>query len=81
MMYMTPFTTSLELPSMTQTSARKTLRIATRKSPLAMCQALHIHARLEAMPESFSVEILGMTARGAKIPDTPVAKVRCKGLF
>ena len=66
---------------MTQTSARKTLRIATRKSPLAMWQALHIQARLEAMHEGLVVEILGMTTRGDKILDTPLAKVGGKGLF
>ena len=51
---------------MTQTSARKTLRIATRKSPLAMWQALHIQARLEAMHEGLEVEILGMTTVATK---------------
>ena len=55
--------------------------IATRESRLAMWQAEHIKARLEALYPGCSVEILGMTTRGDQILDRPLAKVGGKGLF
>lgn len=60
---------------------KKTLRIATRKSPLALWQAEYVKARLEALHDGLEVELLGMTTRGDKILDTPLAKVGGKGLF
>jgi len=62
-------------------SAPTTLRIATRKSPLAMWQAEHIKARLEAMHEGLEVELITFTTKGDKILDTPLAKIGGKGLF
>ncbi|ROS01991.1 hydroxymethylbilane synthase [Sinobacterium caligoides] len=59
----------------------KTLRIATRKSPLAMWQAEFIKAELEALHPTLQVELLAMSTRGDKILDTPLAKVGGKGLF
>jgi hydroxymethylbilane synthase len=59
----------------------KTIRIATRKSPLAMWQAEHVAAELKKAHPGLEVEILGMTTRGDKILDTPLAKVGGKGLF
>lgn len=58
-----------------------TLRIATRKSPLAMWQAEHIKARLEAMHEGLTIELITFTTKGDKILDTPLAKIGGKGLF
>ncbi|PCJ42978.1 MAG: hydroxymethylbilane synthase [Moraxellaceae bacterium] len=60
---------------------KKTLRIATRKSPLAMWQAEYVKARLEALHDGLEVELLGMTTQGDKILDTPLAKIGGKGLF
>jgi len=57
------------------------LRLATRKSPLAMWQALHVHERLTAAWPALEVEIVQMTTQGDKILDTPLAKVGGKGLF
>lgn len=57
------------------------LVIASRESPLAMWQALHIQSRLQALYPSTTVEILGMTTTGDQILDTPLAKVGGKGLF
>ena len=57
------------------------LRIATRKSALAMWQAEHIKARLEALHPELEVELLGMSTKGDKILDVPLAKVGGKGLF
>lgn len=58
-----------------------TLRIATRKSPLAWWQAEHVAARLRAAHAGLSVELLGMSTQGDKILDTPLAKIGGKGLF
>ncbi|MDP1765316.1 MAG: hydroxymethylbilane synthase [Methylotenera sp.] len=57
------------------------LVIASRESPLAMWQALHIQSRLQALYPETIVEILGMTTTGDQILDTPLAKVGGKGLF
>jgi hydroxymethylbilane synthase len=59
----------------------ETLRIATRKSPLAMWQAEHVAAALGAIHPGLVVEILGMTTKGDRILDAPLAKVGGKGLF
>jgi len=57
------------------------LRIATRKSKLALWQAEHIKARLEALHTGLSVELVPMSTRGDVILDTPLAKIGGKGLF
>lgn len=59
----------------------KKLVIATRESALAMWQAKHIQARLQALYPQTIVEILGMTTTGDQILDTPLAKIGGKGLF
>lgn len=55
--------------------------IATRESPLAMWQALHIQARLRAQYPEAAVELLGMTTKGDQILDRTLSKVGGKGLF
>lgn len=57
------------------------LRIATRKSPLAMWQAEHVAAALRTAHPDLTVEIIGMSTQGDKILDTPLAKIGGKGLF
>lgn len=57
------------------------LRIATRKSPLALWQAEHVKARLEALHDGLQVELVTFTTQGDKILDTPLAKIGGKGLF
>ena len=59
----------------------KVVRIATRKSLLALWQAEYVKAELEKHHPGIQVELLGMTTRGDKILDTPLAKVGGKGLF
>lgn len=59
----------------------ETIRIATRKSPLAMWQAEHVADALRAAHPGLQVEILGMSTQGDKILDTPLAKIGGKGLF
>ena len=58
-----------------------TIRIATRKSPLAMWQAEHVADTLRKLHPGINVEIHGMSTRGDKILDTPLAKIGGKGLF
>lgn len=57
------------------------LRIATRKSPLALWQAEHVAAGLRRHFPALHIELVGMTTRGDKILDTPLAQVGGKGLF
>ncbi|OOY45037.1 hydroxymethylbilane synthase, partial [Solemya velum gill symbiont] len=57
------------------------IRIATRKSPLAMWQAEHVEALLKAAHPGIEIELLGMSTQGDKILDTPLAKIGGKGLF
>jgi hydroxymethylbilane synthase len=57
------------------------IRIATRKSPLAMWQAEHVAAELRRIHPGLEVEVLGMSTQGDKILDTPLAKIGGKGLF
>jgi len=59
----------------------QTIRIATRKSPLAMWQAEHVAQALKDAHPGLTVEILGMSTQGDKILDTPLAKIGGKGLF
>ena len=58
-----------------------TVRIATRKSPLALWQAEYVRDRLMALHPGLKVELLKMVTQGDKILDTPLAKVGGKGLF
>lgn len=57
------------------------LRIATRKSALALWQAEYVKAELERHHPDLTVELVPMTSRGDKILDVPLAKVGGKGLF
>jgi len=57
------------------------IRIATRKSPLAMWQAEHVSAQLQAQYPDLTIELVTFTTQGDKILDTPLAKIGGKGLF
>ncbi len=57
------------------------LRIATRKSQLALWQAEFVKAELEKHHADLKVELVPMVSRGDKILDVPLAKVGGKGLF
>ncbi len=60
---------------------KKNLKIATRKSPLALWQANYVKDRLLAKHNDLDVELVTMTTQGDKILDTPLAKIGGKGLF
>ena len=57
----------------------RTYRIATRRSQLALWQAEHVAARMEAA--GARVELLPMVTQGDRILDVPLAKIGGKGLF
>lgn len=57
------------------------LRIATRKSQLALWQAEYVRDLLQKNHPGLEVELVKMTTQGDKILDTPLAKVGGKGLF
>jgi hydroxymethylbilane synthase len=59
----------------------KVLRIATRKSALALWQAEHVATRLRALHADLSIELVPMTTRGDEIIDRPLATIGGKGLF
>ncbi|NNM52234.1 MAG: hydroxymethylbilane synthase [Pseudomonadales bacterium] len=59
----------------------RSLKIATRKSPLALWQAEYVRDRLQQAHRGLNVELLTMTTRGDRILDAPLAKVGGKGLF
>jgi hydroxymethylbilane synthase len=58
-----------------------TLRIATRKSALALWQAEHVAAALRVAHPGLTVELVPMTTRGDEILDQPLATIGGKGLF
>jgi hydroxymethylbilane synthase len=57
------------------------IRIATRKSPLALWQAEFVRAELRRCHPELQVELVTFTTRGDRILDTPLAKIGGKGLF
>ncbi|MEE9310609.1 MAG: hydroxymethylbilane synthase [Cocleimonas sp.] len=59
----------------------KIIRIATRKSPLALWQANEVSRQLKMYHPDLEVELVTMTTKGDKILDTPLAKIGGKGLF
>jgi hydroxymethylbilane synthase len=57
------------------------IRIATRKSALALWQAEYVKARLEAAHPGLQVTLVPMVSRGDKLLDSPLSKIGGKGLF
>ncbi|GGW84613.1 hydroxymethylbilane synthase [Alteromonas halophila] len=66
---------------MSSTSLPDTVRIATRKSALALWQAEYVKAQLLHHHPHITVELVPMSTQGDKILDTPLAKIGGKGLF
>jgi len=57
------------------------IRIATRKSPLALWQTEQVAERLRHAHPDIRIEILGMSTRGDQFLDVSLAKIGGKGLF
>ena len=66
---------------MSSTSAGAVLRIATRKSALALWQAEHVAALLRAAHPGLGVELEPMSTQGDRIQDRSLAAIGGKGLF
>lgn len=61
--------------------SRRRLRIATRRSELALWQARHVQTRLQALHPGLEVTLLPVSTRGDRITDRPLADIGGKGLF
>ena len=59
----------------------KQIRIATRKSPLALWQTEHVAARLRAAHPGFDVVLVPMSTRGDDVLDRSLSAIGGKGLF
>lgn len=59
----------------------KTLRIATRKSPLALWQSEHVAALLRDRHPGLDVILVPMSTRGDEVLDRSLAAIGGKGLF
>ncbi|WP_339429995.1 hydroxymethylbilane synthase [Pseudomonas taetrolens] len=57
------------------------IRIATRKSALALWQAEYVKSRLEQAHPGLVVTLVPMVSRGDKLLDSPLSKIGGKGLF
>ncbi len=57
------------------------LRIATRRSPLALWQAAHVAAAVRHHDPDLKVTLVGMTTRGDQVLDRPLAAIGGKALF
>jgi hydroxymethylbilane synthase len=60
---------------------QRIIRIATRRSALALWQANHVAELLINTIPDITTELLEITTRGDKILDAPLAKIGGKGLF
>lgn len=74
-------TDSISSASSNDPNRTEIIRIATRKSPLALWQAYFVRDALESAHPDLRVELLAMSTRGDIILDTPLAKIGGKGLF
>jgi len=57
------------------------IRIATRKSALALWQAEHVAALLKALPDVDTVSLVPLSTRGDEVLDRSLQKIGGKGLF
>ena len=66
---------------MSATVVGSVLRIATRKSPLALWQAEHVATLLRGAHTGLDVELVPMSTQGDRIQDRSLAAIGGKGLF
>lgn len=57
------------------------IRIATRKSELALWQARYVAEKLESLPQVSAVTLIPLSTRGDEILDKSLQKIGGKGLF
>ena len=66
---------------MADNAGMTTLRIATRKSPLALWQSEHVAAALRGAHPGLQVELVPLSTRGDEVLDRSLAAIGGKGLF
>jgi hydroxymethylbilane synthase len=71
----------MSAPPLSSTSPMAPLRIATRKSQLALWQAEHVSALLRAAHAGLEVLLVPMVTQGDRIQDRSLAAIGGKGLF
>lgn len=59
----------------------RTLRIATRKSALALWQTEHVAARLRDLHPGIAIELVPLSTRGDEVLDRSLSAIGGKGLF
>ena len=59
----------------------KIIRIATRKSPLALWQAQMVGQQIKKIDETIEIELVKITTSGDKILDKPLYDIGGKSLF
>lgn len=59
----------------------RSLRLVTRRSPLAMWQAEHVRDRLRAAHPGLAIEIIGVQTSADRFLDRPLAAIGGKGMF
>ncbi|MGH8501259.1 MAG: hydroxymethylbilane synthase [Gammaproteobacteria bacterium] len=62
-------------------SGAELVRIATRKSRLAVWQAQTVARQLQDLHPQLKIELIGMTTQGDRVLDSPLARIGGKGLF
>lgn len=65
----------------TVSPAPRLLRIASRKSRLALWQSEHVALQLRACYPGLVVEVIGMSTEGDRVLDRPLHEIGGKGLF
>jgi hydroxymethylbilane synthase len=63
------------------THSETTLRIATRKSQLALWQAEHVAGLLRRAHAGLEIELVPISTKGDRIQDRSLAAIGGKGLF
>lgn len=60
---------------------RKTIRVGSRKSELALIQTKFVISQLQKLNPDVDFEIVSMTTMGDRVLDTPLPKIGEKSLF
>jgi hydroxymethylbilane synthase len=68
------------MPSL-KSESRRTLRLGTRRSLLAMAQSGWVARELERLNPGWSVELVGIETRGDRVLDVPLSKIEGKEFF
>lgn len=73
--------TNTEYPGAREQIMKRVVRIATRKSPLAIWQATYVKEQLETKYPEMEIKLHSMLTTADKMLSTPLSKIGGKGLF